>query len=319
VVCDRCQSADKSRLEYEIAELLRAGLRTEVLTHHGPRPHDQVDLYLPTHDTAVEIDPYRTHRDRVEKDRRRLEHHASSYAHVFRVRQEGLPVIDGCPTVPTRARSLDWARTIAEHVDGADWTEPSPEEVRIAVEAGAGAYFHPIQTPPSPSLSERPEIAREFVLNLDVADQRPEWISIGSGALCLWSCPNGHPDYPAPVDRRTGPQATGCPTCGRQRGAEARRRPPPGGSAADLGPELVGFFIENLSNPGCGLTQVRPKVQGSPTRSERLARQLWMLRTKAADSGTTPAGSLRWQDRDAEIRSCAPSACTDQRLRRFDT
>src|SRR3954451_2245371 len=56
VLCDRCQSTGKSRLEYEIAELLRAGLGAEVLTHHGPRRADQVDLYLPAYDTAVEID-----------------------------------------------------------------------------------------------------------------------------------------------------------------------------------------------------------------------------------------------------------------------
>ncbi len=34
-VCDRCQSSGKSRLEYEIAEVLRAGLGVEVLTHHA--------------------------------------------------------------------------------------------------------------------------------------------------------------------------------------------------------------------------------------------------------------------------------------------
>lgn len=157
--CDRCQSSGKSRLEYEVAELLRAGLGTDVLTHHGPSRHEQVDLYLPAYDTAVEIDPYRTHRDRVDKDRRRLEHHAGTYARVFRVRDQRLPDIDGCPTVPARAESLQWARTTATEVAAADWTEPTAGEVRIAVETGAAAYFDLIQTPPSPSLAQRPEIA----------------------------------------------------------------------------------------------------------------------------------------------------------------
>lgn len=258
VLCDRCQSSGKSRLEYEIAALLRAGLGVEVLTHHGERRSEQVDLYMPAYDTAVEIDPYLTHRDRVDKDRRRLEDHARRYPRVFRVREKTLPVIDGCPTVPARAHALEWARTIAHVVAASDWTELTPDEVRTAVEKGAAAYFDLLQTPPTPSLAERPEIAQDFVMNLDVPGQTPEWISVGSGALCLWSCPGGHPDYPAPVDRRTGPQATGCPPCGRERGVAARRRPPRGGSAADLRPEMVGFFVANLSNPGHDLTRVRP-------------------------------------------------------------
>lgn len=258
VICDRCRASGKSRLEYEIAALLRAGLGAEVLTHHGARRDEQVDIYLPAYDTAVEIDPYRTHRDRADKDRRRLEHHASTYSRVFRVREDRLPTIDGCPTVPTRGHPLVWARTIAEKVAPADWTALTPEQVRISLATAAAAYFDLIQKPPKPSLAARPEVAREFVVNLDVPNQTPEWIALGSGAFCLWSCPRGHADYPAPVDRRTGPQATGCPSCGWERVAEARRRPPVGGSAADRLPEIVGFFIENRSSPHRDLTQLRP-------------------------------------------------------------
>ncbi len=317
VGCDRCQSAGKSRLEYEIAELLRAGMGADVLTHHGLRRHEQVDLYLPAFDTAIEIDPYTTHRDRADKDRRRLEHHAARYAHVFRVREERLPVIDGCPTVPARAHPLQWASTIAAEVAAADWIELTPGEVRIAVETGAAAYFDLIQTPPSPSLAQRPEIARDFVSNLDVPNQSPEWIPVGSGALCLWSCPNGHTHYPAPVDRRTGPQATGCPRCGAERAADARRRPPPGGSAADLRPEIVDFFIDNLSSPGRDLGQLRPgshdqcrwrcarlectntlkdTVKGRAARPRAVcgdcrSRRLWETRRENPEDPT----SLRWQ------------------------
>jgi hypothetical protein len=213
---------------------------------------------LPDYKTAVELDPNRTHRDRLAKDRRRLEHHAGRYRLVFRVRDERLTLIDGCPTVPAGADSIVWARAIADRVAPGSWSEPTPGEVRIATELGAARYWALLQRPPSPSLADRPEIASQFLENLDVPDQTPQWISIGSGALCKWSCPNGHDSYSAPVDRRTGPQATGCPECGRVRTAEARRRPPAGGSAADVTPELADYFIDNLTRPGVDLTQLRP-------------------------------------------------------------
>lgn len=258
VICDRCRATGKSRLEYEVAEILRIGLGTEVETHHGNVRRDQVDIYLPAFDTAVEIDPYRTHRDRADKDWRRLEHHASSYSHVFRVRQEGLPQITGCPTVPRRATPLVWARTIAGSTRAAEWTEPTPGEVRIAIASGAAAYFALIQSPPLRALAHRPEIASEFVEILDVPGQQPEWIPLGSGAMCVWACPQRHAHYQAPVDRRTGPQATGCPRCGYARVAKSRRRPRIGGSAADIHAEIVDFFIDNLTTPGSDLIQVRP-------------------------------------------------------------
>lgn len=258
VICDRCRASGKSRLEYEIAEILRIGLHTEVRTHYGDVRFNEVDIYFPALDTAVEIDPYRTHRDRADHDRRRLEHHADSFSHVFRVRQEGLPEILGCPTVPRRASALDWARTIAANTPRAHWTEPTLGEVRIAIASGAAAYFALIQSPPRRALAQRPEVASELVENLDVPGQLPEWIPLGSGAMCMWACPVGHADYRAPVARRTGPQATGCPQCGFARVARVRRRPPIGGSAADVHTEIVDFFIDNLTSPDSDLTEVRP-------------------------------------------------------------
>lgn len=258
VLCDRCQASGKSRFEFEVAELLRVGLDTEVHTHHGARRRDRVDLYLPAFETAVELDPYRTHRDRVEVDRRRLDEHRARYPRVFRVRDERLPTLEGCPSVARTGPVLRWAHAIAQVVAPSQWRDPSPGEIRIATEAGAAAFFALIQTPPSPCLADCPEVAAELVENLDVPGQQAQWISLGSGSLCLWSCSRGHPDYSAPVDRRTGPQATGCPQCGRARGAEMRRRPDPGGSAGEVCPEIVGFFIDNLTRPDVGLADLRP-------------------------------------------------------------
>lgn len=227
LVCDAHRAAGKSRFEFEVAALLEVGLDTQVHTHHGAPRRDQVDLYLPDYDTAVEIDPYSTHRDRADRDRRRLEHHARRYGLVFRVRDERLPSIDGCPTVPRNSESVVWGRAIGCRISPGTWSEPTRGEVRIATELAAARYAELLHRPPSPSLADRPEIAAEFLENLDVHfQQTPEWISVGSGCLCLWSCPNGHDPYPAPVDRRTGPQATGCPTCGHARAAAVRRRPP---------------------------------------------------------------------------------------------
>ena len=259
VVCDRCQVTGKSRLEFEVAELLEAMLDLEVYTHYGPSRRDQVDLYVPFVDTAIELDPHWSHRDRWETDVRRMTHHARSFRSVIRVRDERLKAIAGCPTVSSRASALEWARTICRVLAVSAWRDPKADDVDVALRAAAVKFHALQQTPPSPSLADRRDIACDFIENLAVPNQTPTWISIGSGAICLWRCPEGlHEPYTQTVDKRTGPQACGCPPCGRLRISSSRRRPAPGQSAAEAAPELVDFFVTNLDLPALALTDVRP-------------------------------------------------------------
>lgn len=259
VVCDRCQVTGKSRLEFEVAELLQAMLDLEVYTHYGPSRRDQVDLYVPFIDTAIELDPHWSHRDRLETDVRRMAHHARSYQRVIRVRDEGLPTIAGCPTVSSRASAPEWARTICRFLAMDARQDLKADEIDVALRAAAIKFRSLQQTPPARSLADRPDIACDFIENLTVPNQTPTWISIGSGDLCRWRCPADlHEPYEQTVDKRTGPQQCGCKHCGRLRISSSRRRPAPGQSAADAAPELVSAFVSNLHLPELALTDVRP-------------------------------------------------------------
>lgn len=259
VICDRCQRTGKSRLEFEVAEVLRLMLGIDVYTHYGPTRRDQVDLYIPSLDTAIELDPQWSHRHREKSDVARLAQHSAVYDRVFRVRDERLPSIPECPSVPPRAPASQWAATICDSLGVYDWQEPSADEIARALKAAA-VQFRNLQTsPPERSLADVPDIAVDFIENLTVPNQTPEWISIGSGDLCRWRCSAGlHGTYTQTVDKRTGPQAVGCSPCGRMRIAAARRRPSEGRSAAHDVPELLEYFVINLSSRTTTLYELRP-------------------------------------------------------------
>ena len=131
-------------------------------------------------------------------------------------------------------------------------------EEQAALHRGGRHWLDAQSTPPRHSLAHCDRILGEFVFDLDLPGRTPEWISKGSGTECVWRCPAGH-YYVLSVDRRTGPQAVGCKKCGHDKISLARRKPPPGGSAAELAPDLVAEFRRNLTSPGRDLAQVRPK------------------------------------------------------------
>ncbi len=66
----------------------------------------------------------------------------------------------------------------------------------------------------------------------------PTEVPHGSSLVAWWSCSvRGHPDYEQRVSKRHAGQ--GCPKCGVLRRAAKRRTPPPGGSLADVHPDLA--------------------------------------------------------------------------------
>lgn len=258
VLCGDCTAGGKSRMEFEVAELLRLMLGTEVVTHHGASRKDQVDLYLPQYEVAAELDPRWSHAQRLECDIERLQKHRGTYGHAVRLREAGLPAIDGCLTVPTSSPSQVWAAVLSDYLNPGCRRVLNDGEQRDALQRAGRAWLRLQTTPPSPALADRPDLVAEFMEDLGLPGRGPEWISLGSGTLCRWQCPVGHV-YELTVDRRTGPQAVGCRQCGRQRTIAARRRPPKGGSAADAAPGLLAEFVANVSNPPRDLTMLRPR------------------------------------------------------------
>jgi hypothetical protein len=87
--CDACRLVGKSRMEFEVAHILRRMLDTTVLTHHGVTRKHEVDLYLPEHGLAVELDPHWSHKDRLGKDVARLALRRGTYHRAIRAAVAG--------------------------------------------------------------------------------------------------------------------------------------------------------------------------------------------------------------------------------------
>ena len=81
-----------------------------------------------------------------------------------------------------------------------------------------------------------PNIADQYVENLDRPDQTPDELNPGSHARCRWQCPDCGETWVAAVASRTA--GRGCPHCGRTRLRAAWRRPRPGESLADSAPSV---------------------------------------------------------------------------------
>jgi hypothetical protein len=264
VVCDGCRPAGKSRLEFEVAELLRQMQTTDVLTHYGATRKDEVDLYFPAFSLAVELDPELSHARRSESDRERLLTHRKTYERVVRIREEGIPEIDGCPVVPAHSDAYGWAQAVVEFIarevrPAEAWRALTEVEQLAAMRRGGQEWLALLRTPPTPSLADRPELVAEFLQDLKIPGRAPRWISLGAGAPCLWRCGVCEHEYKQRVDHRTGPARVGCPQCSRARGAAATRKPAKGQSAAERAPGLVEEFVLNKTNPASDLSMMRPR------------------------------------------------------------
>lgn len=174
--------------------------------------------------------------------------HVWSASVVERVRGEGCPVCTGLHW-PTAGRSLqdvapDAARDAAGwdpgqvsagsrvtmpwrcHDCGTTWVA----EIRARAHGYRGCPTCQRAARP-PIAITHPELARQMVEPFD-----PTAYTHGSKAIVRWRGPAGH-EWDATVSNRV--KGSGCPVCSRGAGARARRTPPPGGSLADLYPDVA--------------------------------------------------------------------------------
>ncbi|MFG1920226.1 zinc-ribbon domain-containing protein [Micromonospora sp. NPDC048898] len=104
-----------------------------------------------------------------------------------------------------------------------------------------------------------PELLTQAVRILDVDETRDIKLldlARGSTVRVLWRCPDCAHEWVAPVVTRTS--GRGCQPCGIRRRTASRQQPSPGGSLADLHPEIAGTFLANLDHPDRGPDRLRP-------------------------------------------------------------
>ncbi|MER7272410.1 zinc-ribbon domain-containing protein [Micromonospora carbonacea] len=104
-----------------------------------------------------------------------------------------------------------------------------------------------------------PELLNQAVRVIDIDRARDiELLDLarGSTVRVLWRCPDCAHKWVAPVVNRTS--GRGCQPCGIRRRTTSRQQPMPGGSLADLHPEIANTFLANLDHPDRGPDRLRP-------------------------------------------------------------
>lgn len=210
--CPSCSKMGKSLFEYEIHSLLEESLGLKIQKHFIKNNTPEVDLYIPDIDFAIQLDPFWSHKDRIDRDILILAQHKKVYDRVLRIRQEPLPSIEDSIPVPNSCKtdSVKWYKEIITSLDinSKSLTDKQIEEcLRSANEAwNAKTASYPIN-----SLSDQ-SYFKDFVKNLSHPGKNPQSTSSGSNDLCLWTCEASHSWNATVGDRTVG---NGCLECYR--------------------------------------------------------------------------------------------------------
>lgn len=180
--CPRCSSSGQSRLELEVAALLRAAtgasVRTDVTVCAAGRSW-RVDLAvdLPNNTMLlIDLDPAAWHQDVARDTRKAIALVSESYV---RVRPDSLAPLTDVVTVVTladahgQAAAWSWACALAPVLDncGVPLGELSAEAIAHARAHAAQQWQERTGAPPAvTALDVRPDLAAEFVANM----MRPE-------------------------------------------------------------------------------------------------------------------------------------------------
>ncbi|MFE9029000.1 zinc-ribbon domain-containing protein [Streptomyces iakyrus] len=105
-------------------------------------------------------------------------------------------------------------------------------------------------------LAMHSDLAGEFLVCVDEPGRSPNDLLPKSNKRCRWSCAMCGYEWLAQIATRTA--GYGCPQCGRSRTAQARASAPPGGSLADLFPQLAAEAVENVDRPERDPRSLRP-------------------------------------------------------------
>ena len=265
-----------SRLEFEVAELIEVatGLTVTVGARQArtDRASDEcVDLLVSDIGLLVDLDPTRWHSvdKAIAGDARKLDRLAG--LRYVRVRPRGLGLLPTGRAGREQQVVLagdnerdpwNWALAVLEALKtfspGIQVQTPSPR-ARIEAKARADLRWRELRSGPRKRslLSEYPSIAEQFVAAVGRPSLTQADLAPSNDDRVLWRCPDCAHQWEARVANRTL-LGTGCPPCSYRRGAARAAMPRQGQSLGDRHPELVEFFVENQTNPGKTLFDLKP-------------------------------------------------------------
>ncbi|MBQ1065227.1 zinc-ribbon domain-containing protein [Micromonospora sp. D75] len=252
--CGRCRRRGRSLLELELAHLLAAAtgdeVEVDVRLDGGRRSAERLDLFLPSAEIYIDLDPAQWHSDKTAhaRDLRKSEVMAKLGVRYVRVRQPGTPPVPGETVVAGTKDATEWYLVLAEWLRSQSMPCPPLSAGRIAAcLAAAREEWKAFQnTPPGDSLAFLfPELAGELVENLTRPEMGAQWLVPGSADRCVWQCGTCRHVWRTRVVSRAQ-RKTGCPSCSRRERSYQARLSRPGLRVRDVAPELLSQAVRIL-------------------------------------------------------------------------
>ena len=214
--CARCGGRGQSRLELEVAELLRiaTGEHVEVdVPLRAASRNWRLDLALPRLDLYIDLDPTFWHSDSA-RDQRKAD--ALRERHYVRVRHSSLPDLTGVETATVPDASLDpveWAEALRSTlIDlGVRWTDLDTDQVAVALSDAADLWRQTLQGRPKRSAVDvAPHLASELIRNETRPAVELAWLAPNAKDKCWWRCETCAHEWMTSVASRAY-AGTGCP------------------------------------------------------------------------------------------------------------
>ncbi|PPA60449.1 hypothetical protein BAW75_01480 [Micromonospora chalcea] len=225
-------------------------MEVDVRLDGGRRSAERLDLFLPSAEIYIDLDPAQWHSDKTAhaRDLRKSEVMAKLGVRYVRVRQPGTPPVPGETVVAGTKDATEWYLVLAEWLRSQSMPCPPLSAGRIAAcLAAAREEWKAFQnTPPGDSLAFLfPELAGELVENLTRPEMGAQWLVPGSADRCVWQCGTCRHVWRTRVVSRAQ-RKTGCPSCSRRERSYQARLSRPGLRVRDVAPELLSQAVRIL-------------------------------------------------------------------------
>ena len=262
--CPACSPAGKSRLEFEVAELVAAATGLSVDKHFrtfGRGRWWTVDLYLASLGLLADLDPAFSHRNAARDQRKCAALVDQDYV---RLRDSSLPPLSAhtlLVTAETDAPADVWADVLVRYAGdrGVKVRTLDKQERKAALTRAAVEWENVKGLPSRPVLSLAPHLERQFVANLDRPGVLLASLSAGSRDRCEWLGKCGHVWTATVSSRACG--GRNCSKCARAASAlrfRGRAVPRAGESLADLFPMIAAGFIRCIDDEARMPSNLKP-------------------------------------------------------------
>ncbi len=305
--CARCGARGQSRLELEVAELLRAAtgehVEVDVPLTAGSRTW-RLDIAVPAINLYIDLDPKFWHSDSA-RDQRKVD--ALRGRNYVRLRHESLPRLQGVTALAVPDGSLDaseWAKTLEPVTTdlGVPWTDLGTDEVAQALSAAAALWRQTLQGRPKRSaLDAAPHLSEEFLRNETRPGLELAWLPPSARDKCWWRCRSCGLEWRTSIAVRAH-LGSGCPACGKARAAHTRSVAPPRHSLSHLHPDVAAEFVS------C----VRPNRTPADLRPSSNITCFWLCPGCSQQYKSSPAARVRGR----ACPQCAKPKAGDGRSRR---